>query len=111
MNIKVFLLLLALAILLGACGQAPVETEGFTFTDDLGRTISLDAPERVAVLTGSFADIWCLAGGRETLVAAAGENDHDGLILRHGGGQTFGVGQGVGGFHGGDDTLGAGQIL
>ena len=45
--------------------------ETITFTDDLGRTVSLPRPARVAALIGSFADIWCLAGGQDTLVAAA----------------------------------------
>ncbi|WP_300927122.1 ABC transporter substrate-binding protein, partial [Faecalibaculum rodentium] len=45
-----------------------------SFTDDAGRTITLDKqPDRVAALIGSFADIWCTAGGSETLVAAAGD--------------------------------------
>lgn len=44
-----------------------------TFSDDLGRTVCLAPPERVAALTGSFADLWCLAGGNGTLVAAAGD--------------------------------------
>ena len=70
-------LLLSLSLGLAACGAegAPspaADAEGeFTFTDDLGRTVSLDAPRRVAALIGSFADIWCLAGGHDTLVAAA----------------------------------------
>lgn len=42
-----------------------------SFTDDLGRKVTVEPPERVAALIGSFADIWCLAGGREQLVAAA----------------------------------------
>ena len=50
---------------------AEAESGTITFTDDLGRTVSLDAPRRVAALIGSFADIWCLAGGHDTLVAAA----------------------------------------
>ena len=41
------------------------------FTDDLGRTVTVEQPERVAALIGSFADVWCLAGGQDTLVAAA----------------------------------------
>ncbi len=45
--------------------------EAISFTDDLGRTVSLTQPVRVAALIGSFADVWCLAGGRDTLVAAA----------------------------------------
>ena len=70
-------LLLSLSLGLAACGAegAPspaADAEGeFTFTDDLGRTVSLDTPRRVAALIGSFADIWCLAGGHDTLVAAA----------------------------------------
>lgn len=70
-------LLLSLSLGLAACGAegAPspaADAEGeFTFTDDLGRTVSLDAPRRVAALIGSFADVWCLAGGHDTLVAAA----------------------------------------
>ena len=46
--------------------------ETLTLTDDLGRQVSIEKqPQRVAVLIGSFADIWCLAGGADTLVAAA----------------------------------------
>lgn len=72
-------------LLLTACGAPdpapapsppPPETEdaAVTFTDDLGREVSVaEPPERVAALIGSFADVWCLAGGRDTLVAAAGD--------------------------------------
>mgnify|MGYP001121329570 CR=1 FL=1 len=42
-----------------------------SFTDDLGRKVTVTSPERVTAMIGSFADIWCLAGGREQLVAAA----------------------------------------
>lgn len=41
-----------------------------TFTDDLGRQITVNRPKRVACLIASFADIWCLAGGAEQIVAA-----------------------------------------
>lgn len=53
--------------------QQPAETQAVTFTDDLGREITIDPPQRVAVTMGSFADIWCLAGGKERLVAAAAD--------------------------------------
>ena len=56
-------------ILLAACAPAAEPVEGYTFTDDLGRTVTVDSPERVACLLGSFADVWYLAGGE--LVAAA----------------------------------------
>ena len=70
-------LLLALLLLLPAgCGTAQTDAaaeaaDALTFTDDLGRTVTVEEPQRVAALIGSFADIWCLAGGQETLVAAA----------------------------------------
>ena len=50
----------------GLSGAAPV-----TFTDALGCTVIVSRPRRVAVLIGSFADVWCLAGGKEVLVATA----------------------------------------
>lgn len=70
---------------LSACGgskQTPTETETpvqepaevvetITFTDDLDREVTLERPSRAAALIGSFADVWCLAGGQDTLVAAA----------------------------------------
>lgn len=75
----------ALLTTLSACGgskQAPAETETpeetleetVTFTDDLDREITVAKPSRVAALIGSFADVWCLAGGRDTLVAAADDS-------------------------------------
>ena len=74
------------ALLLAGCGQsgqggasAPPAPAGqaagfYTFTDDLGREVTLDAaPRRVAALTGSYADIWCTAGGKDTLTASASD--------------------------------------
>ena len=59
----------------GASAAATVPADSgaaCTFTDDLGREVTLEAaPRRVAALTGSYADIWCTAGGRGTLVASA----------------------------------------
>lgn len=87
------LLCAALAISLAGCGQGAASTpsssapslpagdapdagadapaaESITFTDDLGRTITLPAPpQRTAALIGSFASVWQLAGGE--LVATA----------------------------------------
>lgn len=39
------------------------------FTDDFGREVTVSNPQRVITLTGSFSDIWYLAGGIEQLVA------------------------------------------
>ena len=84
---RIPILLLAASVLaasLTACGSpaassssAPPSSaqssaaQGYTFTDDLGRTVTVEQPKRVAALIGSFADVWCLAGGQDTLVAAA----------------------------------------
>lgn len=45
-----------------------------TFIDDLGRTVSVSEPKRVAALIGSFADIWYQAGGE---VCACAEDAWD----------------------------------
>ena len=62
---KLLSIILVLAMLLGGCGNATgqEQPEGFTFTDDLGRTVTVEEPKRVAALLGSFAQIWMLAGG------------------------------------------------
>lgn len=54
-------------------GSSVSDTQAITFTDDLGRTVTVERPQRVAALIGSFADIWCLAGGQSTLVATAND--------------------------------------
>lgn len=53
-------------------GQMDTSQEEVTFTDDLGREITVSNPERVAALIGSFTDIWMLAGGE--VVAAANDS-------------------------------------
>ncbi len=52
--------------------QQKEEQEQFTFTDDLGRKVTVNNPKRTAALIGSFADIWLLSGGE--LVAAANDS-------------------------------------
>ena len=63
--ICIFLILL----LLSGCAPKQEAESKLTFTDDLGRSVTVDRPERVAALLGSFAQIWQLAGG--DVVAAA----------------------------------------
>ena len=76
-------ILCLLALMLTACGTAENTAVGeqVTFTDALGRTVTVTkAPERVASLLGSFADVWTLSGG--TLCAAADDAWEDfGLTL------------------------------
>ena len=45
--------------------------QAMTFTDALGQEITVDHPQRVVTLMGSFAEIWLLAGGGDTLVGTA----------------------------------------
>lgn len=74
--VPLFLALSALCpAVLAAPGPGDGEESGETicFTDDLGRELAIERPRRVAALIGSFADIWCAAGGRDTLVAAASD--------------------------------------
>lgn len=82
---KKLLLALACCFWLMACGadtdtQKETENgeEGFTFTDDLGREITVLTHERVATLLGSYADMWILSGGE---VCAAPEDAFDDFDL------------------------------
>lgn len=104
--------LLAAAMLAGCGAQTPVQTDAatepvptetttaptqtdaafYTFTDDTGREIVLEAaPERVAVLFSSFADIWNTAGGE--IAVTVGESvergfaDEDAALVDAGAGK------------------------
>lgn len=69
---RILTFLLALCLLCSGCALSgrPTQAQGsITVTDDLGRTVSMDPPQRVAALLGSFADVWVLSGG--SLCAAA----------------------------------------
>lgn len=74
---KSILFLLLLCLLLPACSmeQPTVSDNGIIFTDALGREVTVDRPQRVAALLGSFADVWCLSGG--TLCASAEDGWED----------------------------------
>ena len=78
-------LLLSLAALLSlvSCGktveEAPEDSSAaVTFTDSLGRTVTVDKPQRVACLLGSFAQIYMLSGGD---VIATADDAWDDLAL------------------------------
>lgn len=77
MKKSIFIWILCGLLLLSGCGSTNFEAASeadsetaVTFTDDLGRQVTVDRPQRVACLIASFADIWCLAGGAEQIVAA-----------------------------------------
>lgn len=75
---KILSLFLILCLLLAGCGAPAATDGGFTFTDDLSRTVTVDDPQRVAPLLGSFAQIWMLAGGQ---VCATADDAWDDLAL------------------------------
>ncbi|MBQ7083525.1 MAG: ABC transporter substrate-binding protein [Oscillospiraceae bacterium] len=83
-KITAFLLLLGL-LFTSFCGCGPKEETplagGMTVEDDLGRTVAVEPPRRVAALLGSFADIWYLAGGEVIACADDAWEDFD-LPLR-----------------------------
>ena len=61
---KKCILFMLTALLLCGCVYAEEPAgEGYTFTDDLGRTVTVSSCDRAAPLLGSFAHIWHLAGG------------------------------------------------
>ncbi|MBO7252305.1 MAG: ABC transporter substrate-binding protein [Oscillospiraceae bacterium] len=70
MKIRKILLFLLVCFLLSACGSpkssnaVEASDTAVTFTDDLGRAVTVSNPKRVAALLGSFAEVWQLAGGQ-----------------------------------------------
>lgn len=70
MKRRIFALFLAFALCLGPGARG---AEAVSVTDDLGRTVTVEEPKRVAALIGSFAHMWYLAGGLDSLAAAASD--------------------------------------
>ena len=62
-NLLVFILLLSLLTGCTAAAEETAPSAGFTFIDDLGRTVTVTDTGRTATLLGSFAQIWMLSGG------------------------------------------------
>ena len=53
------------------------QKDEYTFTDALGREVTVNDPKRVAALLGSYADIWYLAGGEVVASADDAWEDFD----------------------------------
>ena len=76
-------LLLVLCLLMSGCSSKQAETatqpaqtnnnDTYSFTDALGQEITVDHPQRVVSLMGSFSEIWVLAGGADTLVGTSSD--------------------------------------
>lgn len=77
---KLILLLAAAVFCFAGCADHAAAGEGYTFTDDFGRTVTVASHERTAVLLGSFADVWMLAGG-EVCASAADAWEDFGVAL------------------------------
>ena len=85
MKRKLISFFLICSLFLSGCGSqalpAPeADSFGVTFVDDLGRTVTVDNPQRVACLLGSFAQVWQLAGG-QVIATADDAWDDFGLTL------------------------------
>ena len=68
--------ILLMSFMISGCSSSQVDSDQMesestqiTFVDDLGRTVTVNRPQRVATLISSFADIWYLAGGVNQIVA------------------------------------------
>ena len=74
---KAFILLtlaaIAASVFMSGCsrqnantGSSSIEsgTQAVTFTDALGRSVTVRSADRVASLLGSFSEVWTLAGGK-----------------------------------------------
>ncbi len=85
---KLWLVSLAVLTLAAGCGAGENgagdgnanfsnELKQVTFIDDLGREVTVENPQRVAALLGSFADMWYLAGGEVVASADDAWEDFD----------------------------------
>ena len=54
-----------------------ISETAITFTDDLGRSVTVENPKRTATLLGSFAQVWVLAGGEVTAAPVDAWEDFD----------------------------------
>lgn len=62
-NVIITALSAALIFLSGCSAEKAVEEPAYTFTDALGREVQVTSYEKTAILSGSLAEIWQLAGG------------------------------------------------
>ncbi len=88
-KLVMILMVLTMMVLTGCQGEPAdktgeddknANTESYTFTDDLGREVTVNSPKRVVALLGSFAEMWQLAGG-DVVATADDAWDDLGLTL------------------------------
>lgn len=65
-NVSLLIILAVLAVCVFAgCTKSTLPEDGITFTDALGRSVTVEQnPQRVVSLQGSFAETWLVAGGQ-----------------------------------------------
>ena len=73
---KILVLILGVSLFLCGC-SAPQNKEGYTFSDNLGRSVTVSEYVRTAPLIGSFAELWTLAGGSICASADDAWEDYD----------------------------------
>lgn len=73
---KIVLLVVAVVWLMSGCTENSAPS-GYTFEDALGRSVTVSSCDRTAVLLGSYADLWVLAGGRICAAADDAWEDYD----------------------------------
>lgn len=74
--LSLLLCIVFLSCCLCGCNKSESAVQGVTFTDALGRNVTVSRnPKRTAALVGSFADVWLLAGG--SLCAAPKDAEED----------------------------------
>jgi len=78
MKSRIFSVFLVFFLLTSCAAPAKTVSDGYVFTDDLGREVTVQEPKRVACLLGSFAQIWQLAGGE---IIATADDAWDDLNL------------------------------
>ena len=74
---KVFIALLCVLLIFSSCSKKEEKKGGIVFTDDLGRTVTVQKAERTAVLIGSFDQVWTLGGGKVVASPDDAWNDLD----------------------------------
>ena len=76
-RVLLFALVLAILISLPSClNPKKSDGEGYTFTDDLGRSVTISEDDKIAACHASFADCWLLSGGKLVGVTADAVEDH-----------------------------------
>ena len=70
------LILVALVSLPSCMNFKKSDSDGYTFTDDLGRRVTISEDDKIAACHASFADCWLLAGGNLVGVTADAVEDH-----------------------------------